>query len=445
MSANQIILNTEGAENTESRSPCSVLSVVRLFSAPFGLFVAIPSELGCGNAAPRNFLRAIIALLVFANVVSAQTENKKAPAWESTQWTQIEAALGAVSLDGTLRLNLPLGASVDLKQLGVRLELEHRIETEATGRARSEWRVKGLQSSLAPTGRTQLRWQPPAGAPVKFERAKIGRRLADAGATRWLIRELAPGELEIRSLDGRAWRYRQGALVSAEHPTLGQLRFSTQGAWITRIEQSDAPAGEPPLLQARYDDCGRLVSWQVGAGKPQQLTWSEDGRLTTWRRADDSDVQLRYHDNLLSEMLESGKPPQSFAWGENPGYGRGDSRWAAPVHLVSDGANDYTYELTSKGFVMKRTELAKDTVTTTVFNPRRRRLNQQADGFDFLVVFRQGVGGTALERIEVRGEVMEKYLYDERGQLTGIQRHGEPERRLNYDESGRLMALEEKI
>ena len=295
--------------------------------------------------------RTLIILLVLINVVTAQTEGKKAPAWESTQWTRIEGATGLMNLDGTLRLSFPLGASDALKQLGVRFELEHRIDADATGRPRSDW--------------------------------------------------------------------------------------------ITRIEQTDTPAGEPPLLQARYDDCGRLISWQVGAEKPQQLIWSEDGCLTDWRRADGSEVRLRYRDNLLSEILERGKPPQLFTWGENPGHVRGDSRWAAPVHLVSDGASDYTYELTSKGFVMQRTERAKGALTTTTFNPRRRRLNQQTEGFHFLVVFRSGPGGSALERIEIGGEIMEKYLYDARGQLTGIQRYGEGERTLSYDESGRLMALEE--
>lgn len=91
---------------------------------------------------------------------------------------------------------------------------------------------------------------------------------------------------------------------------------------------------------------------------------------------------------------------------------------------------------------MQRTVLAKGAVTT-VFNSRRRRLNQQTEGFNFLVVFRNGPGGSALERIEIGGEIMKKYLYDARGQLTGIQRHGEGERTLSYDESGRLMAPEE--
>lgn len=390
-------------------------------------------------------MRTIISLLLFTSVVAAQAEAKNPPALAVSKWTQIEAATGLMNPDGTLRLSFPLGASDALKQLGVRFELEHRIETDAVGHARSVWRPKGLQSCLVHAGRTHLLWQPLAGAPVKFERAKIGRGLADAGSARWLIRESAPGEYEIRSLDGRAWRYKQGVLAGSEHPALGQLLFSTQGAWITRIEPTDTPVGEPPLLQARYDDSGRLVSWQMVAEKPQQLIWSEDGHLTGWQRADGSEVRFTYRDNLLRGVAEPGKPPQLFTWRGNPGYGRGDSRWAAPVHLASDGTDTYAYELTSRGFVLQCRETATGKETITIFNPRRRRLEQRADGGSFMVTFRGGVASRgALERIETaEGEILEEYRYDERGQLVEIKRKGEPGRTLGYDESGRLMALEE--
>lgn len=423
------------------RQPCRPRNG-RKFRSIGQLASSVPSVKSMANPSRGGWV--FISILLLASVAVAQTDEKEAPAWESTQWSRIEAVTGRMNLDGTLRLSFPLSTSVALKQLGIRFELEHRVETDATGRARSGWRVRGLQSSLAPEGRTQLRWQPLAGAPVKFERVKIGRRLADAGSARWLIRELDPVEFEIRSLDGWAWRYRQGVLVGAEHPALGRLRFASQGAWITRIEQTDTALGEPPLLQASYNDQGCLISWQVGTERPQQLSWSEDGHLTSWRRADGSEMRLRYHDNLVSEVMEPGKPPQHFTWSENPGYDRGDSRWAAPVHLASDGANNYSYELTSKGFVMNRTELSRGDVTTTVLNPRRRRVSQQTGGFNFLVLFRNGPGGSALERVEKDGETMEQYLYDEHDRLIGIRRHGEGERTLRYDEAGRLMALEEE-
>ena len=357
---------------------------------------------------------------MLAAALAGHAEEKKIPLWQSTRWTQIEAAIGQVNLDGTLRLSFPLVADGSgLKQLGIPFELEHCVEADAFGRARSVWRVKGLQSCLVPADRDKLRWQPLAGGTIRFERQKIGRALTNAGSSLWLIRESATGDYEIRSFDGRAWRYSQGLLVGCEHPAMGALQFTTQGAWITQIHQAEAAAGEAPLLQARYDESGRLISWQTGVEKSQRLTWNEDGQLTQWQRADGSEVQLTYRDNLLSRIQETGKPPQDFRWQENPGYERGDSRWAAPVHLDSDGANTYTYNLTSKGFVLQRTEFGSGAVTTTTFNPRRRRLSQQAGGFNFLVVFRSGAGGTSLGRIELNGEVVEKYGKRPAGDLIG--------------------------
>lgn len=388
------------------------------------------------------------SLLVLAGALAGRADEKNpAPAPLPSLWTRIEAATGLMNLDGTLRLSFPMGTSAALKQLGVRFELEHRIETDAIGEARSIWRIKGLQSCLVPTGRDHLLWQSLTGTPVRFERTKIGRALAAAGSTRWLIRESASGEYEIRSLDGRAWRYRQGVLMSAEHPDLGQLSFSTQGAWITRIEQTDTSMGAPPLLQARYDEAGRLASWQVGAEKPQQLIWSREGQLTAWQRADDSEVKFSYHDNLLSRLEEPSKPPRQLTWDENSSYERGDSRWTAPVHLASDGTDTYSYKLTSRGFAMGRQENLTGRETITIFNPRRRQLEQRTVGESFVVTFRGGiVGRGVLERIATgKGEILEDYRYDENGQLVAVKRKGEPERLLSYDESGRLMALEERV
>ena len=393
-------------------------------------------------------LRTSIPLLLLTGMMAAQTEEKKAPGLTPSRWTQIEAAIGMVNLDGTLRLSFPLGTSVGLKQLGIRFELQHRIETDADGRACSEWRVRGLQSTLAPAGRAQLRWQPLAGAAVNFERAKIGRALADAGSAHWLIREPAAGEYEIRSMDGLAWRYRQGTLAGAEHPALGPLRFFTQGAWITRIEQTDGAAGGAPLLQARYDDSGRLVSWQVGREKPQQLIWSEEGHLTGWQQVDGGVVRFTYRDNLLCGVAEPGKPPRLFTWRENPGYGRGDSRWVAPVHLASNGTDTYAYELTSRGFTLVRQENVTGRETRTTFNPRRHRLEQRANGESFMVTFRSGIASRgALERIEMAGgEILEEYHYDEHGLLVSMKHKGDPLVVLSYDEIGRLIGLEsEKI
>lgn len=384
-------------------------------------------------------LAGISALRVLADEVPVRGQPE-------TEWAKIEAATGAMLLDGTLRCSFPLGSSRDLTRLGLRLELEHRIETDERGKARSAWRIKGLQTCLMPSGWEHLRWQPPAGQTQLFERKKIGRALANAGPARWLIRESAPGQHEIRSQDGWAWRYAQGTLAAIEHPHLGSLRVSTQGAWITRIAQAGAPAGQPALLQARYSDGGRLRMLQLEKENAQELTWNDAGELVVWRRADGREVRWNYEAHLLGGIIEPDQPPRAIRWRENPGYGRGDSRWPAPVHLAAAGADEYDYRLTSRGFILGRKEGGTGAKTITLFNPRRHRLEQQINGRRFIVKFRkQSHSRGALERIETGdGKVLEEYSYDESGRLVGVKQAGKPLMNLDYDDIGRLIGIKEE-
>ncbi|MGH7945118.1 MAG: hypothetical protein ACREF9_08930, partial [Opitutaceae bacterium] len=280
-----------------------------------------------------NARGAFLLFVAAAGALFAQAADKKPVAVSASlasRWTQIEAETGLMNLDGTLRRRFSLGESRELKLLGLQAEFEHRLETDAFGRARSVWRVRGLQTFLALVGREHLLWQPPGGIPVKFERARIGRALSEAGSARWRIRESAPDVFELRSLDGLAWHYAHGRLVSATHPALGELRFTTQGAWITAIRHADGAPGAPPLLAAGYDENGRLISCALGGQKPHGFVVDESGQLQTWRRADGTDVRFAYRDGLLSEIVEPGHAVQRFTWKENPGHERGDSRWAAP-------------------------------------------------------------------------------------------------------------------
>ena len=389
--------------------------------------------------------RWLLAVVLVTGLVARADEKKPEPAPAPSRWGQIEAAMGAMSPDGTLRRRFSLGESAELKALGVRLEMEHRVETDAWGRARSAWRVRGLQTSLAPTGREHLLWQPPAVAAVKFERAQIGRALSAAGASRWRIREAAPGEFEVRSLDGQGWGYAQGNLVSAFHPALGELRCTTQGGWITTIRRAENGSDEPPLLAARYDDNGQFIGCVIGGQRPQSFIMNENSQLQSWLRADGAEVRFAYRDGLLSEIAEPGQPVRTYAWKENPGYERGDARWAAPVHLAADEANTYNYDVAQQGFVMRRRENVTGRETVTIYNPRRRRIEQQSGGETLLATFRGGtLGRGALERIvDGRGELLEDYRYDGRGQLVKVVRKGEPERAISYDEAGRVFSFEE--
>ncbi|MDD2762559.1 MAG: hypothetical protein PHE83_01140 [Opitutaceae bacterium] len=392
----------------------------------------------------KALLRYWVAVFVVIVALAKAGEKEVAP-WESPNWKRIETGIGNMGVDGTLQLSYTLGESDELKPLGIRWTLEHRIETDAYGQPHSAWRFDGLESLLAPAGREHLRWQPLIGSVVRFERAKIGHALSEAGAARWRIRETTPGDYEIRSLDGREWRYERGVLISGEHPVLGKLSFIMQGGLLREINQGDPSTGGAPLLRADYDAAARLVSLVIGAQPPQRFEWSEAGELCAWHRQDGQMVTFAYHDGLLNEVVEGGKTQRRFTWAENPGYARADSLWAAPVHLASDNASMYLYELSPKGFEIRRREKLTGTETVTFFNPPRRRMEQHVGDEVLVVQFHRssfGVGG--LDRIESgRGEVLEEYLYDDHDQVVAIKREGSPERTLSYDETGRLMSLQE--
>jgi YD repeat-containing protein len=393
----------------------------------------------------KNGFLNVVVIAWLALAAPLRAEEKKAWSPQSPVWSQIEAAMGSVGLDGTLRLSYPLADSNELKALGLRCALVHAIEQDANGRARIVWRFTGLQSYLVPEGRDKLRWQPPGGAVVRFERAKIGRALAEAGPQRWLIRESAPGEYEIRALDGRAWRYAQGLLVAAEHPAFGGFRFITSGGLIREIRRVDAAGATKLLLQAEYDNNARVVHLVVGQTSRHSFTWNESDQLVAWRRTDGLEVKFTYRDGLLQKVAIPGQPTQRFAWEENPGWSRGDSKWPAPVHLATDARRDYSCDLSSNGLVSRARELASGEETVTVFNPLLSRLEQRSGNGIRVVWFRKNLAGRgALQRIENgAGEVLEEYHFDGQGQLVAITRQGEPARNLSYDESGRLMGIEE--
>jgi len=384
----------------------------------------------------------------FAFLVSSLcAEERVSP---TTRWTEIEARLGEMQLDGSLKYRVSLGGSAGLVSLGIRLSVEHVITTDENGGARSGWRFWGLQTSLVPSGHKLLRWKSPMGLTVDFERARIGPAFSHAGARavdQWLIRETSAGCYEIHSPEGVSWRYESGRLVEIEHPALGKLCVSTQGGWITRIEPSEAVEGAGSLLEAAYSDDGHLLKLQVGDQAEQEFTWNE-GQLIAWRNAAGETLSWSYVDGLLSQISEPGRPAREVRWRENEGFGRGDSRWPLPVHLAAVDNEHYHYALTSRGFVLTRETCLEDRVRAWVlrtrFNPLRYRLEQWGNGESLVVTFRKhSPGRGAVERIETaNGEVLEEYRYDREGRLIGVRKQGELPLDFHYDDLGRLIEVE---
>jgi YD repeat-containing protein len=385
----------------------------------------------------------VIQFAVFAIALVSVHATEPGNPWKSPGWEKIEEGLGSIALDGTLRKRYPIEETSEMKLLGLHCVLEHRIETDAYGEARSVWRIPALLSYVVPDGRDKLLWQSSSQA-VRFEKAQIGRALSAAGSDRWRIRETAPGDYEIRSLDGRGYRYVRGVLVSMIHPALGELRITAQGGLIREIRRQDRAADTAPLLRADYDERGHCLSLQLGEAAPHIFIWDRAGQLQTWTRPDGAKILFAYRGALLSQITENEKPPSHYRWEPNPGYGHAGSPWHLPVHLSSDGTHDYSYNVASTGFMVEVSDRITGQRTTTVFNPRRRRMEQRGEAVTTIAVFQASGEGMKLERIETgKGEISEAYQYGPSGRLISMKRRGEPERTLSYDESGRVMAMDE--
>jgi YD repeat-containing protein len=381
----------------------------------------------------------VSVLLLFASTGVPAEKKELAPA--PSAWEKIETAMGSIAMDGTLRLSCDLAESAELRILGVRCRLVHRIETDARGEARSAWKMEGLNSVLVPEGRDSLVWHPLGGVPVKFDRAKIGRALAAAGSIRWLIREFGNAGYEIRSLDGRAWRYEQGHLISAEHPSLGRISIDSRGGRLVSLRRADASVSEDPILLATYDGEARLASVRAAGKTPFTLEWNSSGELIACRGPGDKEIRFSYRHGLLSEIMETGKPARVIGWEANPGHERGDSKWPAPVHLSRDGDTRFAYAMTPKGYVAT-VHSVSGAVSVTCFNPLMMRVTHRSSAGKYTVTLRRGAG--TIERIaDGRGDVLEDYRYDEYGQLIGVKREREMDRILDYDETGRLMSVQE--
>ena len=388
----------------------------------------------------------ILATKLTGVSVAEEKTQPNQPIGASPYWAQIETGLAGINLNGTLRLTYTLGESQLLQTLGVHLTLEHIVGVNAYGHAYSTWRINGLRSLISSADRTHLCWQPLAGASVFFEKGKIGRALGDAGDRRWLIREVGDYEYEIRALDARSWRYKQGYLITAEHPILGQIHFLTQGGLVREIRVVDAEPNSPAPVTADYDENARLITLTLSGQSAQRFEWNAEGQLVAWHKSEKNVVKFGYCDGLLVEVAETDKLPQRISWAENLDYGRGDSRWAWPVHLASDESNEYSYKLSAKGFVISRRNRLSQAETVTIYNPRRHRI-EQINGTSVLVVTLHKTTSGQSAGIETvttgTGEILEEYHYDESGHVLSRKRRGEPTRTLSYDESGRLMGLEE--
>lgn len=389
----------------------------------------------------------VVGLLLIVSAFNCKASEyvKQQPLNYSKYLSEIEKNMGQIRPDGLVNLNLSIESNNTLNLLGVKLTLHHFLTTDAYGNPRSAWKLSGLQSSIVLGDRGTLVWTRFSGSPLTFNSDDVSRSFSHAGQPLWLIRKPSEKRFEVRALDGRTWRYVNGSVESMQHPLLGRLEFEAIGSRVQRIYQIIDSEETLPIVHVAYNALGRPQSLQVNEQMENTFEWTNQEHLLLWKSFKGGSVTFSYEGALLTAMNSTKMGTRWFKWAQNPGHTRGDSRWKAAVHLAEDNENCYNYMLSSKGYVLTRINKASGLKTVTLFNPRRRRLEQKI-GKGYVIAIFRGTGNriTTLAKIENdQNQVLELYSYDELGRLVAIKRMGEPEQRLSYDETGRLMTLEE--
>lgn len=376
----------------------------------------------------------------FASDGIAATPGSASPL-QSEYYASIEARLGSIRLDGTLKLEFPLDVASCPPTLIAGLKLEHRIKVNARGAAVSVWEIPALRTFLVPAGRADLLWQKPDGTHENFDLARIGTSLTLSRDSSWQIRRGAPGVYEIRSSGGAYWRYEQGAWARFESPLFGQFVVVAQGGLVREVR----PAGtstDRRVLCANYNQRGQVLSLMGhDPSQTHRFEWDDSGMLVRWTQPGGEVTNFAYAQGLLAAVEEGDAPARHFQWSPNPDWQRGDSIWPAPVHLSSDEHCDYSYRQSSKGFLIKSHDRQAGTIVRTRFNPRRYRLEQFSAAATLVVSLRSRLPHRgAVENIETADGVrLEEFIYDPVGNLVEVHRRGRAPVHVRHDDIGRVL------
>lgn len=269
------------------------------------------------------------------------------------------------TLSGTLRYQVPLARTRLLDQLGLAVVLKHNVETDYQGRPVSTWIFSGLQTYLTPDGRDSLRWRPMGGDDGKFGKKNIGSTFPESWDGPCVIRKANDTAYEIKTRNGLLWTYTNGVLSKIVIPGFGELQVTCCGAFVESITLVGQPEAE---LNVEYLQTGRPSSIQTREGSKTVLHW-EGNILVGWESPYSSIMGLSYHERLLEKITHKPSGEEmAITWRQNPSWGRGDSKWPAPVQISSFGDERYSLEVEEVGLVIHST-LADGKKGTVVVNP----------------------------------------------------------------------------
>ncbi len=369
-------------------------------------------------------------------------------------WSGNRSGLGDQSVDGGLRLDLPITRLPGSGEFALPLTLRHRVVDTAKGPS-SDWFVPQLFTYVVPEGKKGFRWIEPGGTERSFTRKEVLASVPDRFSSDWVCVNRAGHQVEFHSRDGWVYSYESGLLQNLRAPSGRQLRFETEGPRITAIVlQGDGLTQK--ILAAEWTDGGKIESLAVGPGEHRFL-YSETRHplLTEWQANSRpaAPVQFTYNKEGLLESLDRyGPGTLAFQW-MVPGEGwisrhqHNLPAFASPALLARVNKTEYGYDTNRRGVILTRRQADGSESHLTVDFRANESTLLRPDGSKLTHRYFSQASGPAsgkLASIEsASGRTLLEATYNDFGDLLGTRRPGGATTVFTYDDLGRVTARQE--
>jgi len=109
-----------------------------------------------------------------------------ATASAAPDWSNARPGLGMQAIDGSLRLDLPLGALPGSGEFAFPLSLRHGLESrDRAPEVATRWSVPQLTTYVVPGKKDSVRWVAPGGREIVFEKDEIETAVPERFTGEW--------------------------------------------------------------------------------------------------------------------------------------------------------------------------------------------------------------------------------------------------------------------
>ncbi|MGE9291633.1 MAG: hypothetical protein ACQKBT_11615, partial [Puniceicoccales bacterium] len=370
--------------------------------------------------------------------------------YAAPDWSGAEPGLGAQAVDGSLRLDLPLGVLPGGQEFAFPLTLHHDLEARDQEPAVvTRWSIPQLITYVVPGKKESVVWIQPGGDQMIFEKDEVLSSLPERFSREWVCLSKSADVHEMVSRDGWIYQYKKGILQSLEAPSGRKLTFDMDR---TRMLSATLQARSRVLevLSVEWSEDGRPLAVRLGPVE-HRFTYEEVGkkgsgdfRLVEWlsNTRPGSPVRFEYQAGLLAKVDRDAPGDLTFEW-TVPGDGWISRHqldlpeFSADALIARVGDDLYRMSSRTNGVELTRENAAGEKSRLEIDFRSGESTLVRPDGSAVTRVYYGRSSGAAsgkIQRIDSPGGIaLVRVKYNEFGDVLAVKRAGRATEVFQYD------------